>query len=420
MSIFVFSIQYKDCLRIKSRKINNIAGIVFIWQKRLFILSLRKLFKDKPKEPQTDSTVENKIEASENTMKESKLTDSDYSRNKLFKKGINLMADERMEEAAQAFEDALRIDPGHVDSLLKLGYARFHMDDYSRAMEAYNKVLQIDVTNADAWNLQGLIFYKQKNYEKALECVEKAIDSDPTDGMAWYNKGCYHSLLNHIPEALDAIKRSIEIDVKNAKKAVRDKDFENVKADEGFRRIVEVVVIESIRQGYHKVGQIVWTTMMGKAEVEDAARKLMEKGLIVKNEKKIGFQKIDEYEIVPELAEKIGVEKKGLLGTKKKNPILVQQLKEISEAIQAVKESIENGDVKETIANLDVFIDPAKKGSQMIEYFFEEHREIRLYKIRLGDRGYEYLQANKQKILDLLDSMETTVTKKLRSAVAQN
>ncbi len=381
---------------------------------------MRKLFKDKPKEPKKDSTVENEVEASENSKLESKLTDSDYSRNKLFKKGISLMADERMEEAAQAFEDALRIDPGHVDSLLKLGYTRFHMDDYSKAVEAYNKVLQIDVTNADAWNLKGLIFYRQKNYEKALECVEKAIDSDPNDGMAWYNKACYHSILNHIPEALDALKRSIEIDVKNAKKAVRDKDFENVKADEGFRRIVEVVVLESIRQGYHKVGQIVWTTMMGKAEVEDAARKLMEKGLIIKNQKSIGFQKIDEYEIALELAEKIGVEKKGLLGTKKKSPILVQHLKEMSEAIEAVKSAIEKGDVKETIANLDVFIDPAKKGPQMIEYFFEEHREIRLYKIRLNDRGYEYLQANKQKMLDLFDSIETTVTKKLRSAVAQN
>ncbi len=381
---------------------------------------MRKLFKDKLKEPHPDTDKENEIEVSENPAKESSLTDADYSRSKAFKKGITLMADERMEEAAHSFEDALRIDPGHVDSLLKLGYARFHMDDYSRAVEAYNKVLQIDVTNADAWNLKGLIFYRQKNYEKALECVEKAIDSDPTDSMAWYNKGCYHSLLNHISESLDALKRSIEIDVKNAKRAVRDKDFENVKADEGFRRIVEVVVLESIRQGYHKVGQIVWTTMMGKAEVEDAARKLMEKGLIVKNEKNIGFQKVDEYEIVPELAEKIGVERKGILGIKKKSPILVQNLKEIMESIQTVKESIEKDNIKEAIANLDVFIDPSKKGPQMIEHFFEEHREIRLYKIRLNDKGYEYLQANKQKILDLLDSMEASITKKLRNEIAQN
>ncbi|TLX81760.1 MAG: hypothetical protein E6K98_06790, partial [Thaumarchaeota archaeon] len=62
----------------------------------------------------------------------------------------------------------------------------------------------------------------------------------------------------------------------------------------------------------------------------------------------------------------------------------------------------------------------SKKGAQMIELFFEEHREIRLYKVRLNDRGFEYLQSNKQKMLELLDHIEMTVTKKLRNATAQN
>ncbi len=331
------------------------------------------------------------------------------------------MADEKMEDAARAFEDALRIDPSHIDSLLKLGYTRFHMTDLAGAMDAYNKVHEIDVTNADAWNLKGLIYYRQKNHEKALECVEKAIESNPWDGMSWYNKACYHSLLNHIPESIEALKRSIEVDVKNAKKAVRDKDFENIKADEGYRRIVEVVVLESVRQGYHKIGQIVWTTMLGKAEVEDAAKKLIEKGLIVKIEKNLGLQKIEEYEITPELAEKIGVEKKGLFGTTKKSqPVLMQHLKEISEAVQATKSAIEQGDIKEVVSRLDIFIDPAKKGAQMIELFFEEHREIRLYKVRLNDRGFEYLQSNKHKILELLDHIEMSVTKKLRTYTDKN
>ena len=356
-------------------------------------------------------------EMPEERPKDTKLSDPNYSRNKLYKKGVSLMADEKMEEAVRSFEDALRIDPGHVDSLLKLGYTRFHMTDLAGAMDAYNKVHEIDVTNADAWNLKGLIYYRQKNYEKALECVEKAIESNPTDGMSWYNKGCYHSLLNHIPEAIEGLKRSIEIDVKNAKKAVRDKDFENIRADNGYRRIVEVVVLETIRQGYHKVGQIVWTTMLGKAEVENAARKLVEKGLIVKVEKNLGLQKVEEYEITPELAEKIGVERKGFFGTTKKSqPVLVQHLKEISEAVEAAKTAIEKGDIKEVISKLDIFIDPARKGAQMIELFFEEHREIRLYKVRLGDRGFEYLQSNKQKMIELLDHIEMTVTKKLRGA----
>ncbi|MDH2906844.1 MAG: tetratricopeptide repeat protein [Candidatus Nitrosotalea sp.] len=373
---------------------------------------MKKLFGDKKEEPVTKIT---KSEESTNT----KLTDSNYNRNKLYKKGISLMADERMEDAARAFEDALRIDPTHMESLLKLGYTRFHMNDLSSAMEAYNKVHEIDVTNAEAWNLKGLIYYRQKNYDKALDSVEKAIDSDSKDGMSWYNKACYHSLLNHIPEAIEALKRAIEIDVKNAKKAVKDKDFENIRADDGYRRIVEVVVLESVRQGYRKVGQIVWTTMVGKLEVEDAARKLIEKGLLIKTEKSLGLQKVEEYEIVPELAEKIGVERKTFFGTTKKSqPIVIQNLKEINEAVHAAKTSIEKGDVSEIISKLDVFIEPSKKGSQMIEYFFEEHRDIRLYKVRLTDKGSEYLQVNKQKIIDLFDNIETMITKKLRTEAA--
>jgi tetratricopeptide (TPR) repeat protein len=382
-------------------------------------MTVKKLFGDKKEEePKISKKTDIKVpEESTNT----KLTDPNYNRTKHYKKGVSLMADERMEDAARAFEDALRIDPGHVDSLLKLGYTRFHMNDLAGALEQYNKVHEIDVTNAEAWNLKGLIYYRQKNYDKALDCVEKAIDSNPTDGMSWYNKACYHSLLNHIPESIEALKRSIEIDVKNAKKAVKDKDFDNIKTDEGYRRIVEVVVLESVRQGYHKVGQIVWTTMIGKLEVEDAARKLVEKGLLIKAEKNLGLQKVEEYEIVPELAEKIGVEKKGFFGTAKKSqPIVIQNLKEINEAVHAVKIAIENGDIKEIISKLDVFIEPSKKGGQMIEYFFEEHRDIRLFKVRLTDKGSEYLQTNKQKMMDLFNNIEMMITKKLRNEAAQN
>jgi hypothetical protein len=85
---------------------------------------------------------------------------------------------------------------------------------------------------------------------------------------------------------MEALKRSIEIDISNAKKAVRDRDFENARAEEGFRRIIEVVVLESIRQGYDYVGKIVWITGMDREEVEDAMMRLSMIGLTIKREKK--------------------------------------------------------------------------------------------------------------------------------------
>ena len=351
--------------------------------------------------------------------KEHSLVDADYNRKKLFKKGINLMADEKLEDAVVAFEQALRIDPKNVETLMKLGYARFHLDEHGDALKVYDRILDIDVTNPEAWNLKGLVHYEQKNYSKALNSVEKAIESDPTYDMAWYNKACYLSLLNQVPESLEALKRSIEIDVKNARKAVKDKDFINVRIEEGFKRIVEVVVLESVRQGYHSIGAIVWTTFLDKADTENALNKLLEKGLIVKNEKRDGLSKIPVYDLAQDVAEKIGKEKKGLFGiTRKKLPAPVKNLKEISHAIQAVKEAIADENVEKTIEMFDEFIESKKSGGYMIEQFFDEHREIRLWKIRLKDRGEDYLIENKDRMQGLFDDIEATITRKLRSQIS--
>src|SRR4030065_268899 len=274
--------------------------------------------------------------------KETSLTDADYNRKKLFKKGVNLMADEKLEDAAIVFEQVLRIDPDNVDALLKLGYARFHLDDHLDALRVYDKILDIDVTNAEAWNLKALVHYEQKNYAKALDSVEKSIESEPTFGMAWYNKACFLSLLNQIPESIEALKRAIEI--------------------------------------------------------------------VVKHQKQQGFSKIDTYDLTPEMAKKVGAEKRGLLGiTQKRLPTTIKNLKEISQAIQTVKSSIEEEDIEKTIDNFDLFIDSTKYGQQMIDQFFESHREIRLWKIRLKDRGIDYLHENKKKMLDVFDDIEATV-----------
>ena len=384
---------------------------------------LEKKEKPEKKEPSKKSFGLKKKQAGTEITKKSEtsLVDPNFNRNKLFSKGINRMADEKLEDASHIFEMVLRINPNDVDALLKLGYCRFHLDDYTESMRAYDKVLDIDITNADAWNLKSLVFYERKVYGKALDCADKAIDSDPTFGMAWYNRACYLSMENQIPESLDALVRSIEIDVKNAKRAVKDKDFMNVRLEEGFRRIVEVVVIESLRQGYHTIGSIVWTTFLDKEDVIKCLTRLMQKGLVVKHEKRQVWSTIDTYDLIPEMANRIGTVKRGMLGIPRKSlPKPLKSLKSLAEAIQLIKSSIEEEEIEKTIEYCNIFIDTEKCGQEMIEDYLEEHREVRLIKIRLKDKGLDFLQDNKKKMLVMFENMEVSVTKKLRSDVARN
>ena len=359
----------------------------------------------------------------ETTKKETSLTNANYQRDRLFRKGIIYMADEKLEEACRNFEMILRADPNDVDALLKLGYSRFHLEDYTESMRVYDKVLDIDITNSEAWNLKSLVNYEKKNYAKALDCTEKALDSDPTYAMAWYNKACYLSMLNQVSESIDSLKRSIEIDVKNARKAVKDKDFVNVRAEEGFKNIIEVVVIESLRQGYHTIGAIVWTTFLSKEDALKSLNELIVKGLVVKNQKRQDLRSIiDVYDLIPEMAKKLGQKKRGLLGPKsaKKLTAPIKNLKEIGMAIQSAKSSIEQEDISKIIDSLQVFIEPTKCGEQMIEEFLEEHGEIRLYKVRLNDKGIDFVIDNKRKMLEFFENLEIKVTKKLRTSVPQN
>jgi tetratricopeptide (TPR) repeat protein len=339
---------------------------------------------------------------------------AEFQKRDLYQKGVNQMASEKLEDAIRSFELALRIDPKYVDAWIKKGYAHFHLGQYTVAIHSYDKALDIDLNDGEAWNMKGLAYYKMNNYEKAVEACEKAIDINPNDGMSWYNKACYLTVVGRIDEGMEALKRSIEIDISYAKRAVRDRDFENAKAEEGFRRIIEVVVLETIRQAYNHLGKIVWVTGMDRVEVEDALSRLSMKGLIVRRERKEihGFftSKEEYYELVKEIADKVGVAKRvGLLGHSKEVSAPVQQLRDIVEVIGKAKESVEKGDVNTTVECFDQLINPTKHGTAMMEQFFDEHRDLRLFQIRLKDRGPEYLNSHKPDLIKLLTDIDAKI-----------
>src|SRR5919197_716010 len=341
--------------------------------------------------------------------------DSDFQKRDLYKKGLNHMSNEKFLDAIRSFDLALRLDPQYVDAWIKRAYAHFHLGEYTVAIRSYDRALEIDVNNAEAWNLKGLAYYKMKNYDKAIECCEKAIDINPNDGMSWYNKACYLTLSGKIDDGLDALKRSIKIDIQNARKAVRDRDFENARAEEGFMRIIEVVVLESIRQGYDYVGKMVWITGMDKVEVEDALMRLAMKGLVIKRESKSFTGKEEYYELPKEIADKVGVTKRTGLFSSKQVSAPMQQLKDIKEVLSKAKESIEKGDLAATLQYFDELVSPSKHGSAMMEQFFDAHRDLRLYKIRLQDKGQEYLNAHKSDLIDLLTKIDRGVNAGLPS-----
>ena len=329
----------------------------------------------------------------------------DFQVRDLFKKGVNYMSNDKLSDAIRSFELALRLDPNYVEAWIKKGYAHFHLRDYSFAISSYDMALNIDPDNHEAWNLKGLAYYKMNNYTKALECCTKALDANPSDGLVWYNYACYLTLDGKIDDGMEALKRAIEIDISHAKKAVRDNDFENARAEEGFMRIIEVVVLESLRQGYDYVGKIVWATGMDKLDVEEAIMRLSMKGLVTIKQKKSITGKEEYYELSRDISDKLGEVKRSGFLKPKEYSAPIQEIKDIIEILDKSIESVKNGDLSQTVDSFGQLTNPSKHGNTMIEQFFDQHRDLRLYQARLVDKGQEYLDSHKSELTSLLEDI---------------
>lgn len=79
---------------------------------------------------------------------------------------------------------------------------------------------------------------------------------------------------------------------------------------------------------------------------------------------------------------------------------------------------MEKGDLRLTIEALEKLINPAQHGNAMIEQFFDEHRDLRLYNIRLKDRGQEFLNTHKTDLIDLFSEIDVKVRGNIMSSSA--
>jgi hypothetical protein len=223
--------------------------------------------------------------------------------------------------------------------------------------------------------------------------------------LVWYNYACYLTLDGKIDDGMEALKRAIEIDISHAKKAVRDNDFENARAEEGFMRIIEVVVLESLRQGYDYVGKIVWATGMDKLDVEEAIMRLSMKGLVTIKQKKSITGKEEYCELSREISDKLGEVKRSGFLKPKEYSAPIQEIKDIIEILDKSIESVKNGDLSQTLDSFGQLTNPSEHGNTMIEQFFDQHRDLRLYQARLVDKGQEYLDSHKSELTSLLEDI---------------
>lgn len=137
-----------------------------------------------------------------------------------------------MEQAAAAFNDAQN---------------KFAGKNFVAARTAIERSLTYDDSNWQAWQLLGGVELELKNVEKGLQSFEKSVwaahNGKLTDvemGDLFYNLACAQSLAGKKRDALASLRNALKVGDSQAllKNAVSDPQFEPIRDDPDFKRIV--------------------------------------------------------------------------------------------------------------------------------------------------------------------------------------
>ncbi len=155
--------------------------------------------------------------------------------------GKELYRNDQDEQAAKAFQEAIRISPDLPEAHLRLGMAYAALDNkteaeesYKRAVELYKKRIQADPKDAEGSFNLGLAHSLLHQDEEATRAFRQATRLRPDDEEAFYQLGMSETRLAHYPEALAAFQKALELDPND----YRSTDALET-AQEGAKRIKE-------------------------------------------------------------------------------------------------------------------------------------------------------------------------------------
>lgn len=95
----------------------------------------------------------------------------------------------QLEKAQASFEEAHRLNPKHVETLVNLGSVLSDLDKQEEAIEQFEKALSLNPEDCKARSNLGNSYYALSKYPDAMYEYRRAIDIDPKCYSALYNIG---------------------------------------------------------------------------------------------------------------------------------------------------------------------------------------------------------------------------------------
>jgi type IV pilus biogenesis/stability protein PilW len=103
--------------------------------------------------------------------------------------GIALKQSGRLEEAASAFQDALKVDAKYEKGLNNLGVTRYQQGRFEEAIDLFKQAIRVNPANVESYVNLGIIYLPAGRSDEAFSVFQEALRYDPRSPEANYNLG---------------------------------------------------------------------------------------------------------------------------------------------------------------------------------------------------------------------------------------
>lgn len=125
-----------------------------------------------------------------------------------FSLGVDCFEKEKYREAIKLFEEALDLDPYHVDTYILCGQAYFYLSQDDRAISLFNSALNFNRSDENTLAWRSLAYINKHQFGKAIRDLSDAININPAPGY-FYQRGISYLSLSDYEKALADFIRAL-------------------------------------------------------------------------------------------------------------------------------------------------------------------------------------------------------------------
>ena len=157
----------------------------------------------------------------------------------LFNRGTTYDKLKRYDEALADYNRSLELRPDDPATLNNRGNTYARLERYDEALADYNHSLELRPDDPRTLYNRGVTYAMLERYNEAIADFNRSLELKPDDPDTLYNLACLFSLQRGIDDALAYLERAIEKDENCREMAKTDEDFNNIRDDPRFKKLVE-------------------------------------------------------------------------------------------------------------------------------------------------------------------------------------